>query len=112
MLIWILLRKFFLVWLSIVGPGNVRELANVIEKMVVFSKGHNPKVTTANLPSEIREHYKEVEKVEIAVGTSLEKAEKLLISATLQFCKGNKSKAAELLGIGRKTLYKKFSDTT
>jgi DNA-binding NtrC family response regulator len=42
---------------------------------------------------------------------SLEEAEKLLIRASVNFYKGNKSKAAEVLGIGRKTLHRKMGES-
>jgi DNA-binding NtrC family response regulator len=40
----------------------------------------------------------------------MNEAEKEIIKATLTYCKGNKSKAAELLGIGRKTLHRKVQE--
>ena len=42
--------------------------------------------------------------------TTLDNAEKTLIMATLDMCKGNKSKAAEVLAIGRKTLHRKLDE--
>lgn len=42
----------------------------------------------------------------------MEEAEKGLILETISFCKGNKTKAADLLGIGRKTLHRKLAQYT
>jgi DNA-binding protein Fis len=40
----------------------------------------------------------------------MEECEKIIIQETLSFCKGNKTKAADILGIGRKTLLRKLDD--
>jgi DNA-binding NtrC family response regulator len=48
--------------------------------------------------------------ISIPIGVSMNEAEKEIIKATLTYCKGNKSKAAELLGIGRKTLHRKVQE--
>ena len=48
--------------------------------------------------------------VKIKLGTTLDNAEKTLIMATLDMCRGNKSKAAEVLAIGRKTLHRKLDE--
>ena len=46
--------------------------------------------------------------ISIPLGTTLEEAENIIIEQTLAANKGNKSKTAEILRIGRKTLYRKF----
>ena len=47
--------------------------------------------------------------IRIPLGTSMEDSEHIIIRDTLGFLKGNKSKTAEILGIGRKTLHRKLS---
>ncbi len=86
-------------------PGNIRELRNVIESAVVFAKGKTLGPSDFSLT---RESQIEREGITIASGTSLADAERELILKTLENCKGNKSKAAELLDISRKTLHRKL----
>jgi DNA-binding NtrC family response regulator len=87
-------------------PGNVRELRNCIESAVVMAKG--AAVTEEDLPPSLRKRSDEGW-IRIPLGTSLEDSEKIIIRDTLSFLKGNKSKAAGLLGIGRKTLHRKLA---
>jgi DNA-binding NtrC family response regulator len=87
-------------------PGNVRELRNCIESAVVMCKG---KIITADdLPSYIKadaDNY-----IKLSMGMSLAEAEKEIIRNTLTFQKGNKTKTADILGIGRKTLHRKLRE--
>ena len=88
-------------------PGNIRELRNTIESAVVLTKG---KVIDADdLPPQIRKEESE-STVSLTLPISMEEAEKRLILETISFAKGNKSKAAELLKIGRKTLHRKLAE--
>ena len=86
-------------------PGNVRELKHVIERLVVTAKGSA--LTVKDLPKEIREA-----KVPPASGSksavSNDEAELENIKRALLETKGNKSKAADILGITRKTLFNKM----
>jgi len=88
-------------------PGNVRELRNCIESAVVLCKGQF--ITLDDLPPFLRtgadENY-----VKISLGTTLSEAEKEIIQANLSYFRGNKSKTAEVLGIGRKTLHRKLKE--
>jgi len=86
-------------------PGNVRELRNCIESAVVMSRG--PLIGVEDLPPGVRGSSAERE-VKIPLGSSLEDAERILIRETLIAQGGNKSRSAEVLGIGRKTLYQKI----
>jgi len=88
-------------------PGNVRELRNSIESAVVMSSG--PLVGLEDLPPGIRSSGEERD-VRVPVGSSLEDAERILIRETLAAQGGNKSRTAEILGIGRKTLYQKLEE--
>ncbi len=88
-------------------PGNVRELRNTIEGIVVMATGD--KILPEHLPPEITALSKE-NVVKIKAGTSIKDAEKELIRATLIQVKGNRTKAANMLGLGRKTLYRKIEE--
>jgi two-component system response regulator AtoC len=83
-------------------PGNIRELENLTERLIVTSK--NKEITVQDLPPEI------IEKVNFDQNKLSEK-EKIINSLTKS--SGNKTKAAQILGISRKTLYnwiKKYKD--
>ncbi len=88
-------------------PGNVRELRNCIESAVVMAAGDI--ITIDDLPPGIRPEGGEGNIV-IPIGSSLAETERILIKETLAGQGGNKSRTAEILGIGRKTLYQKISD--
>ena len=88
-------------------PGNVRQLRNSIESAVVLCKG--TLITPDDLPPNIRGESSE-EVIRIPVGASLSEMEKEAIRATLQREGGNKSRTAEILGIGRKTLHRKLQE--
>jgi DNA-binding NtrC family response regulator len=87
-------------------PGNIRELRNCMESAVVMAKG--PIITEGDLPPTLRRQSDEGW-IRIPLGTSLEEAEKIIIRDTLSSLKGNKSRTAEVLAIGRKTLHRKLS---
>lgn len=93
--------------LSYDWPGNLRELGNVIKRMVLLSAG--PVATIESLPDEMRLAVNQLPK---ASGSDLKASneinEKLLITETLLKVKYNKTKAAKLLNIDRKTLYSKM----
>jgi DNA-binding NtrC family response regulator len=88
-------------------PGNVRELRNSIESAVVMAKG--PIITSDDLPPSITAD-SESNYVRIQLGASMADAEKELIRANLAANNGNKSRTAEVLGIGRKTLHRKLAE--
>jgi transcriptional regulator with PAS, ATPase and Fis domain len=89
-------------------PGNVRELENVIERMVVLGTGDE--ITASQLPERIRNPNIANISTNLGMleipdeGISLEDVEKMLIAKALAKANGNKSKAAKLLGITRRTL--------
>ena len=91
-------------------PGNVRELRNVIERATILAKGeliepaHLPvmdAVAAAAAPSSLG--------LTIAPGMTVDEAEQKLIMATLDSAGGNKTRAAEMLGISLKTLHNKLN---
>ncbi len=88
-------------------PGNIRELRNTIESAVVLTKGKN--IDIDDLPPQIRS-IKSESTLSLELPITMEEAEKKIIMETISFAKGNKSKAAELLGIGRKTLHRKLAE--
>ena len=88
-------------------PGNVRELRNTIEGMVVFAEGRRA-LDLSDLPDSLREVESAGEKLELRVGMTVEEAERQLIAATLRRCGNDKTKAAAMLGIGLRTLYRKL----
>lgn len=88
-------------------PGNVRELRNSIESAVVMAKG--PIITPDDLPPSIAAD-SESNYVRIQLGASMAEAERELIRANLAANNGNKSRTAEVLGIGRKTLHRKLAE--
>jgi len=88
-------------------PGNVRELRNCIESSVVMSRGNL--VTEEDLPPTLRKTNDEGW-IRIPLGTTMEEAEKIIIRETVSAHKGNQSKAADILAIGRKTLHRKMGD--
>lgn len=88
-------------------PGNIRELRNCIESAVVMCSGGE--ITLDDLPPTISKATA-AENITIPAGSTLEEAEKIVIEQTLAANKGNKSKTAELLGIGRKTLQRKLGE--
>ncbi len=105
-------------------PGNVRQLRNAIEKMVVLSAGG--KLTLEDVPLDVRGAVREITtfrnneistpppappaQTPQAVPLSLAEAEKAQILAALEEARYNKSKAAERLGISRRTLHRKLKE--
>jgi two-component system response regulator AtoC len=88
-------------------PGNVRELRNTIEGMVVFAQGRRP-LDLSDLPDALRDVESAGEKLELRVGMTVDEAERQLIAATLRHCGNDKPRAAAMLGIGLRTLYRKL----
>jgi DNA-binding NtrC family response regulator len=88
--------------------GNVRELQHVVESMVVFSKGDS--IEAANLPPAIRGNGRISESDERPAAGTLQDLERQAIAQTLVATGGNKRKAAEILGIGLKTLYRRAQE--
>ncbi|TVQ23443.1 MAG: sigma-54-dependent Fis family transcriptional regulator [Spirochaetaceae bacterium] len=88
-------------------PGNVRELRNCIESAVVMAKGNV--VTADDLPPSVAADT-ESNYVRIELGATMADAEREIIRANLAAQNGNKSRTAEILGIGRKTLHRKIAE--
>ena len=86
-------------------PGNIRELRNCVESAVVMCTGDEIKIE--DLPASVREKGEE-KVISIPIGMSLDEAEMVIIQENLAACNGNKTKCADILGIGRKTLHRKL----
>ena len=98
-------------------PGNIRELKNMIERMVILST--DKVIDVEDLPLEIKMKSDTVEnKTVVGVGPlkdileqeiySLADVEKVVIAIALQKTRWNKQETSKLLGIGRTTLYEKI----
>ena len=88
-------------------PGNIRQLRNTIESAGVTCRGKV--IDTGDLPEQIVAENRAGE-VSIRLGVTLSEAEKTVIMSTLDFCEGNKTRASEMLGLGRKTLHRKLEE--
>jgi DNA-binding NtrC family response regulator len=99
-------------------PGNVRQLLNVVQNMVVLA-GEGP-VDVRHIPSDIVVTDDELDDVSAPAGasggagslagTSLEQLEKRAIRETLKLTGGNREQTAQMLGIGERTLYRKLKE--
>lgn len=104
-------------------PGNVRELENAVERAVIIASGRQ--IELDDLPEAISRSasdsfaHARLERasaagegraigIEIALPSAMDEIEKQVIEATLDYTDGDKSQAARLLNIGRKTLYRKL----
>ena len=104
-------------------PGNVRQLENAIERAVIIASGRQ--IELDDLPETISQSASDAfaharqERVtaagegravgiEIELPSAMDEIEKQVIEATLDYTEGDKSRAARLLNIGRKTLYRKL----
>ena len=88
--------------------GNIRELKNCVERMVVLCRGKE--IGIENVPLNIREDLEPgIGKAILSSGgCDLEQNEKILIERALNETGGNRSKAAEKLGISRRTLHRQL----
>jgi two-component system response regulator HydG len=92
-------------------PGNVRELENVIERAVVlsrdetFGEGDLPDHVATSAPSAPTQ-------LAFEIGTPLDEIELRVIRDTLRHTRGDKSVAAQLLGISTRTIYRKLDGVT
>lgn len=92
-------------------PGNIRELRNCMESAVVMCSGDE--IGLQDLPPSVSASAGAgggENSVSVPLGVTLDEADRLVIEANLAANKGNKSKTAEILGIGRKTLQRKLAE--
>jgi len=88
-------------------PGNVRELQNVIENMVIISQAESYGVK--DLPERVRPRLPAAS-AGFPVGATMRELEERAIRETLEKADGNRKKAAEILGIGLRTLHRKLRE--
>ena len=113
-------RGVYQMFLSYGWPGNVRELQNTIESTVVLCETDT--ITIRDIPESIRGKYEEnqgsngTESVSCTfpAGATLkeevEKFEKNMIEAAIRDCQGNRTKAMEVLGMSKRTFYRKVAN--
>src|SRR5262245_5072876 len=90
-------------------PGNVRELRDTIDAMVVSAPGGRP-LDLADLPQALRGEGAGPERASIAPGMTVEEAVRALIVATLEHVGHDRPRAAAMLGIGLRTLYRRIKE--
>ncbi len=92
-------------------PGNVRELLHAIERAVILARGGT--LDVADLPDPIRASAGAAPggaagTIAIPVGTPMDEVERIVIRRTLEQTRGDKSLAAQILGIAARTIYRKL----
>ena len=87
-------------------PGNVRELKNIIERASVLSPG--PVITVDDLPADLRVQQPQIYGPVLLLSEALANTEKQCIVNALVHSSGNRTRAADLLGISRKNLWEKM----
>ena len=89
-------------------PGNVRELRNALEQMVVLARGD--RLTVRDIPAPIRTgaDLTKISVVRPGVTMTVEEAERQLIVQALKETNGNRTKAADKIGMSRRTLHRKL----
>lgn len=97
-------------------PGNIRELRNCIERLIVFNK--TPQITVDDLPENIRNYTPVFQEVKLLpnqeqkqlVSDNINEQQHALILKVLEECDNNRTLAAEKLGISRRTLQRRLKD--
>jgi len=89
-------------------PGNVRELRNLVEALLITCPHET--VKPCCLPERLQRDHAIRKAVTIPIGTTIQHAERLMIDYTLRATGGNKSRAAQILGVSRKYLYDRLRD--
>jgi len=89
-------------------PGNIRELRNLVERMVVLARGEW--LDVVDLPQQVRQSGgKSIDMLEPAEGITVEQMEQEMILRALERTGGNRTLAAEQLGMSRRTLHRKLN---
>jgi two-component system response regulator HydG len=89
-------------------PGNVRELRNVVEAMVLM--GRDAVLGPETVPVYVREPADRADPLKSLSGLRLDEVERVLVTNTLRDVGGNRERAARLLGISTRTLYRKIQE--
>jgi DNA-binding NtrC family response regulator len=90
-------------------PGNVRELHNVIERATIVAKGDTIELSDLAPLVAPTARPKPSSGLTLAAGATVEDVERQLIQITLDHTGGNKTRAAEMLGMSHKTLHNKLN---
>lgn len=85
-------------------PGNVRELENAVERAVIFATGRL--ITIGCLPPQVSASAASQPPLTFTIGGSLRDIESRAIELTLHYTRGDKHKAARILGIAPRTIYR------
>ncbi len=93
---------------SYAWPGNVRELENAMERAVVLARGET--IMPSDLPERVARSEGGRSEISFAAGTPLEEIERMAIAETLRLTSGDKRRAAALLGIAVRTLYRRIGE--
>ena len=88
-------------------PGNIRELRNVVERMVVLAQGRY--IDVADLPGQVRPTGALLKSHELDGDLTIEQMEREMILQALEKSAGNRTQAAERLGMSRRTLHRKLN---
>lgn len=106
-------------------PGNVRELENAIERAVIIASGRQieiedlpPAISNSALEANAHARLERAQAagegrsigIEVELPSTIDEIEKQVIEATLDYCNGDKSRAAKLLDISRRTLYRRIEE--
>ncbi len=106
-------------------PGNVRELENAVERAIIIASGRQIELddlpeTISRTAAEAFAHARQERAaaagegraigINIELPSAMDEIEKQVIEATLDYTEGDKSRAARLLNIARKTLYRKIEE--
>jgi two-component system response regulator HydG len=89
-------------------PGNVRELRNVVEAMVLLSR--DTVLGPDTVPVYARDASQGPDPLKSLSGLKLDEVERVLVTNTLRDVGGNRERAASLLGISERTLYRKIRE--
>lgn len=93
--------------LSYEWPGNIRELRNCVESAVVMCRSNV--IGIEDLPPQVSK-CRAINEITIPIGSTMEEIKKTVIEQTISYCNGNKTKAAQMLNIGRKTIFRQIND--
>jgi len=89
-------------------PGNIRQLRNLIERLVVTVRDHT--LQPQHLPEEIQASKEDIRTMVVTLGSSMEKIEREVIRRTLAEVTNHREKAAKLLGISLRALQYKIKE--
>lgn len=90
-------------------PGNVRELKNAVERSFILADDVLEFDLPIAMPVPQQEPVTKPAGLHVPLGSSLDEAERSLIEVTLDYCDGDKKRAAAVLGCSLKTLYNKLN---